>query len=247
MEQERVEKKKGTNGKIVALALALVLLIGGTYAWLTLSFNGTKRVRIESGHLAMAIKGESDGININPAVPITENEGKTQNTKYEFTLENTGNISSVYTVYLDDVAFNAETEFAIDKGYIGYFLEKTIYNGSCDDSGVCTPTGDAVSTTTRTGNIGELISGSYVVLDTSSDSTALGADQYIEYTLRLWIRDTAGTNDLQKVENNVTKSGVYSAKIGVKATQIGIEADDAYGETTTREDTWVRPEPPVTP
>lgn len=246
MEQERVEKKKGNSGKIVALALALVLLIGGTYAWLTLSFNGTKKVRIESGNLAMAIQGESDGININPAVPITENEGKTQNTKYEFTLENTGNISSVYTVYLDDVAFDSESEFAIDKSLIGYFLEKTIYNGSCDNEGTCT--GTAVgSTTSVSGNIGELVQGSYVVLDTSSDSTALGADQYIKYTLRLWIRDAAGTDDLQKVENNVTKSGVYSAKIGVKATQIGIEADDAYGETTTREDTWVRPEPPVNP
>lgn len=246
MEQERVEKKRGNNGKIVALALALVLLIGGTYAWLTLSFNGTKKVRIESGNLAMAIKGESAGISINPAVPMTENEGKTQNDKYEFTLENTGNISSVYTVYLDDGTLETN-EFAIDKSKIGYFLEKTIYNGSCDNAGTCTPVGDAVSTTSRSGNIGELASGSYYVLDSSDDSTALGADQYIVYTLRLWILDTAGTNDIQRVVNDVTQSGVYSARIGIKATQIGIEADDAYGESTTREDTWVRPEQPVSP
>ena len=34
-----VEKNKK---QIVAIALALVLLLGGTYAWLTLTLNGTK-------------------------------------------------------------------------------------------------------------------------------------------------------------------------------------------------------------
>lgn len=237
------ERKKGTSGKIVVLALALVLLIGGTYAWLTLSFNGTKKVRIESGNLAMEIVGESDGISINPAVPITENEGKTQDDKYIFTLENTGNISSVYTVYLDDVAVNAATEFAIQKNLIGYKLDKTIYNGQSDTNGNLN--GTEVETTSKSGNIQELVKGSYVVLDDSSDETALGKDQYITYTLRLWIRDIAGTDDLQitnETTGNVEKLGVYSAKIGVKATQIGIEKDDVYGETETRPDTWVRPE-----
>lgn len=255
MEQEKlqVENKKGKNGKIVALALALVLLIGGTYAWLTLSFNGTKRVRIESGNLAMVINSETDGISIDPAVPITDNEGKTQDEKYEFILENTGNISSVYTVYLDDVAVDAASEFAMDKTLVKYYLEKTIYNGSCSVNATTNETecnGTAAGTMTpTTGTIQSLVSGSYVVLDTSSDATALGADQYIKYSLRLWISDAAGTDDLQQRDantGNITKLAVYSAKIGVKATQIGIEADDAYGETTTREDTWVRPEPPVT-
>lgn len=247
MEQEKLqaEKKKGKNGKIVALALALVLLVGGTYAWLTLTINGTKQVRIESGNLAMTISGESDGVLIDPAVPITENEGKTQNTKYDFTLENTGNVSSVYTVYLDDVALDGADEFAIDKTLVGYYLEKTVYTGTCTGTGsgrTCDGTADG-ETQTRTGNIQELLSNNYVVLDSSNDSTALAAGKYIKYTLRLWIKDTAGTDDLQKKENETIKLATYAAKIGVKATQIGIEADAAYGESAARPDTWVRPEP----
>ena len=47
-----VEKNKK---QIVAIALALVLLLGGTYAWLTLTLNGTKKVRIEAGTLALEL------------------------------------------------------------------------------------------------------------------------------------------------------------------------------------------------
>ena len=32
--------------QLLVIALALVLLLGGTYAWLTLTLNGTKKVRI---------------------------------------------------------------------------------------------------------------------------------------------------------------------------------------------------------
>lgn len=251
MEQEKLqsENKKGKNGKIVALALALILLVGGTYAWLTLTVNGTKQVRIESGNLAMTISNESNGISIDPAVPITDNEGIAQNNSYSFTLENTGNVSSVYTVYLDDVAVDASSEFAIAKNLVGYQLEKTIYTGTCTDTQegrTCTGTADD-QTTTRTGTIQSLINNGYVVLDSSTDSSALAPGKYIEYTLKLWIKDTAGTDDLQHVENNVTKLAVYQASIGVKATQIGIEADAAYGESAARADTWVRSTPgPVT-
>ena len=241
MEQEKLQKK-GKNGKVVALALALVLLIGGTYAWLTLTVNGTKQVRIESGTLAMTISNENDGISIDPATPITDVEGRTQTTKYDFTLENTGNVSSVYTVYLDDIALGND-EFPIDKTLVGYYLEKTIHTGTCSGTPrTCTAT-SSETTTTTSGVLQSLVQNGYVVLDSSADNTALAAGKYITYTLRLWIKDTAGTSDLQHVNGNTTTLATYAGKIGVKATQVGIEADEAYGESAARADTWVRPTP----
>ncbi len=242
MEQVQ-EQKKGKNGKIVALALALVILIGGTYAWLTLNLTGTKTVRIESGNLAMEIQNETNGITIDPAVPITETEGRTQDTKYVFELKNTGNVSSQYTVYLDDDGVLADDEFAISKSLVGYYLEKEIYDDSAEPAKVGT-------TITSGGTLNDIISNGYVVLDQSTTSlttdegstdSALPAGYKIKYTLRLWITDEAGTDDLQKTVEGTTKLAAYQGRIGVKATQIGIEKDEAYNESAARTDTWVRP------
>lgn len=209
------EKKEGNNKKIVALALALVLLIGGTYAWLTLTLTGTKTTRIEAGTLAVEINGESAGISIASAVPISTSEGIAQENPYEFTLENTGSVSSVYTVYLDDAGIDTENEFALAKSLVYAHITKQVVK---DDG---TPVGTA---TTVTKTLSELTNGTDVVLDTSTDATALASDEKINYTLRLWISDAAQNSDLKQDG----KMAAYAGKIRIAATQKGIEEDEAY-------------------
>ena len=66
------EKNKGVEAnkkKIIALAVALVLLIGGTYAWLTITLTGTKTTRIEAGTLSLELVDEANEINIEDALP----------------------------------------------------------------------------------------------------------------------------------------------------------------------------------
>lgn len=222
---KKPQKIENNKKKILALALALVLLIGGTYAWLTITLTGTKTTRIEAGTLAMEIKDESAGISITDALPMSDADGANL-TPYTFKIENTGNVSSVYTIYLDTQAVDSNAdEFLLDSSNIKYSLTKTIKNKT-DNS--------VVSATTTIGPkllSTETAPGSNAAKIDSSDnegSNPLSAGQYIEYELRLWIDENTGNDAVKKVQGDKTLLGTYAAKLRLEASQTGIEEDEAY-------------------
>lgn len=221
------KEKKGNGKKIVALALALVLLIGGTYAWLTLTLNGTKTTRIEAGTLAMEIQDESDGISIENAVPITDAEGREQ-TPYKFVLENTGTVQSEYTVYLDKQGIDAETEFDMPLNRIKCHITKVIKTQVGDTRNVDTDTTESEDTKTVLLSDISDEAGTSATLDTSTGAKPLEANQYIVYEVRLWIDQDAVNSDLQRTQDDKKLSAVYSGKLRIDATQTGIEEDEAY-------------------
>ena len=116
-------KNKKIKKQLFALALVLLVLLGGTYAWLTLQVNGEKTNVLKAGTLSLVLDDTtSEGIKLEKAVPISDEKGKT-GTKYTFTLQNKGTKAASYTIYLDDVALEA-SETRMDDSKVKYQLTK---------------------------------------------------------------------------------------------------------------------------
>ena len=113
---------KRTTKQVLALAFTLVLLIAGSYAWLTLQVTGNKTNILRAGTLKLTLDDTtSNGILLEKAVPMSDEKGKTT-TEYTFTLQNTGTAVG-YTIYLDDVALT-DGETQLEDSKVKYQLTK---------------------------------------------------------------------------------------------------------------------------
>ena len=103
MEEQKEEKKKFQKWPIVVLALLIVLVIGSTFAWFTLTKTSEKVNTIKAGSLNMVLNDEaSDGILLINAIPMSYQQG-VATTEYTFTLTNNGSKGD-YTLSLKDEA-----------------------------------------------------------------------------------------------------------------------------------------------
>ena len=84
-----MEDKKKTNKltkQLFALALVLVLLIAGSYAWLTLQVTGNKTNILRAGTLKLTLDDTtSNGILLEKAVPMSDDKRKNNNRIYIYT------------------------------------------------------------------------------------------------------------------------------------------------------------------
>ena len=65
------KKLNKTTKQLFVLALVLVVLLGGTYAWLTLQVTGEKTNVLRAGTLSLVLDDTtSNGIKLEKAVPI---------------------------------------------------------------------------------------------------------------------------------------------------------------------------------
>ena len=182
--------------QLLVIALALVLLLGGTYAWLTLTLNGTKKVRIEAGTLSLVLD-EGNAINVEDSVPMSDIDGLAT-TPYTFSLQNNGNVTSEYTIYLDDTSIDS-ADVRFDDSALKYSLKK---------------------------NEGTTITALLSTLKDSSDKRVLESGT-IEpgvtntYSLNLWIKDDATNDDVQETkEDNSVVGKVFAGKLRIEASQI---------------------------
>ena len=181
--------------QIVAIALALVLLLGGTYAWLTLTLNGTKKVRIEAGTLSLVLD-EGDAINVEESVPMSDIDGLAT-TPYTFSLENNGNITSEYTIYLDDASIDsADTRFA--DSALKYSLKKN--SGTSTTALLSTLANSDGKRVLETGKIEPGVTNTY--------------------SLNLWIKDDATNSDVQTTKDGQVVGNVFAGKLRIEASQI---------------------------
>ena len=117
------KKLNKTTKQLFVLAFILILLIAGSYAWLTLQVNGEKTNVLRAGTLSLVLDDTtSEGIKLEKAVPISDEKGKT-GTEYTFTLQNKGTKAASYTIYLDDVALET-SETRMDDSKVKYQLTK---------------------------------------------------------------------------------------------------------------------------
>ncbi len=115
--------KKHKMGVFVGVS-AVLMLIGLSYAWLQLTLRGTKELTIlTAGNLELELDDTmTGGISFTEAVPVSNEEGMSQD-GYTFTLENKGNVTSDYTIYLDDLDL-AEGQNRMQDSFIKYQLTK---------------------------------------------------------------------------------------------------------------------------
>ena len=177
--------------QLLVIALALVLLLGGTYAWLTLTLNGTKKVRIEAGTLSLVLD-EGNAINVEDSVPMSDIDGLAT-TPYTFSLQNNGNVTSEYTIYLDDASIDSADE-RFDDSALKYSLKKN----------------DGVSTTALLSTLNQRV----------LDSGTIEAGTTNTYSLNLWIKDEATNDDVQTTKDGQTVGKVFAGKLRIEASQI---------------------------
>lgn len=195
-----MEKKKNNfveNNKkqILVIVLALILLLGGTYAWLQLTLTGTQKTRIEAGTLALTLE-EGVEINVEEALPMSDEDGL-KLTPYTFTLTNTGDITSEYTIYLDDVAIPSN-DIMMEDNVVKYSLTK--------------------NETTNIALISTLKNDNNRVLETGT----MAPNATTTYDLRLWIDENASNNDIHVLneDGEYIKGKVFSVKLRIEASQI---------------------------
>ena len=166
---KKSNSKKITR-QVLALAFTLVLLITGSYAWLTLQVTGNKTNILRAGTLKLTLDDTtSNGILLEKAVPMSDTKGKTT-TEYTFTLQNSDSAVG-YTIYLDDVALS-DGETQLEDSKVKYQLIK---NGE-----------ETVALLSSLDN--KVI-----------DSGTIGTNKTNTYSLRVWIDSDAGNEVMGKI------------------------------------------------
>ena len=193
------EKKKIGNGKllVIALVLTLVVIIGTTYAWLSITKNSEIINKITAGNLELTLDDTtSEGIKLLKAIPMSYQQGiKTE--EYTFTLTNKSSTSS-YTLSLKDLTTytndnNEEVTIAdadrLADSKVRYILLKDGEEATASKSKVLT--------------------------DRVIDSGTIEKGKTITYSLRIWIDSKAGDDNTE----NEVMGKVFNAQLSLEATQ----------------------------
>ena len=114
-------RKKYIIISIIVISISLIALIGTSYALLTMTLEGDKKVSLTAGILKVDFT-EGDNINLDNVAPMTDTQGL-KTTPYTFTITNTGNIKVYYHVSLEEDVNNTlsnsylKMKIAGDNGY----------------------------------------------------------------------------------------------------------------------------------
>lgn len=164
------EKKNKYKYKIVlAIFIALLLIIGITYALWFRYFMGTKEQEITTGKLELVLTDESAGVSLLNTTPVSDNVGMSFK-PYTFKIRNYGTIPATYKVYLIDD-------------------ESSYYSDQCNDKKM---PWDNIKYSLKendninTGNLSKENNG--LLLESS-----INPDEVNNYYLNLWIRSEATT------------------------------------------------------
>ncbi len=158
---------------IIGVFVLVGILIGGTYAWIYIELFGTKTNKIIAGTLELELdESTCTEINVVNAVPTSDDEGMKQ-VACTFTLENTGTLTSDYTIYLDDEEL-LPGESRIDDSDVKYSLMKNSVNTI------------------------DYLSGVGVHPNRAIDTGILNVGESNSYELRLWIASDASVDAMGK-------------------------------------------------
>jgi len=112
------DSKKKTIGIILA-ALAFVAVVGATYAFVTKTLTGNKKVVVNAGTLNL-ILNEGNEITISDALPMYDEVGMIQDEVFTFSLINQTSNPTDYILKLEKI----ETDFEFDTADVKYYLTK---------------------------------------------------------------------------------------------------------------------------
>ena len=209
----KIKYKKDPKKYIVmasCLLLALALLGGTSYAYLSYVSKTGNTTVIEAGTLALTFANESNAITLDNAVPQQDNNALEENTEYTFSIKNNGSLAASYKITLDNTC-------TLDKTYS--------INGESVKPDTCIPDSH-IKVGIKEGN------GEYTVLDKTSESDyviasgSLNGGAEKSYTMKIWL-DYDTPNDYN---SHGTLNIIYSGKLGL---------DYEQGVTETGADTII--------
>ena len=194
----KIKYKKDPKKYIVmasCLLLALALLGGTSYAYLSYVSKTGNTTVIEAGTLALTFANESNAITLDNAVPQQDNNALEENTEYTFSIKNNGSLAASYKITLDNTC-------TLDKTYS--------INGESVKPDKCIPDSHI-----KVGIKEE--NGEYTVLDKTSESDyviaagSLNGGAEKSYTMKIWL-DYDTPNDYN---SHGTLNIIYSGKLGL--------------------------------
>lgn len=219
MEKQEQKKRKieHYSKQMLVLAIILILLIGGTYAWLRFTVTGEKENRIKVGTLVIDLdESATEGINIEQAFPVSDEIGKTYD-EYKFTIKNSGSIASKYRVELENQPLS-NGEKRMPSKYIKYNLVGIQKKKKSSSTNSLVEVNEkVVDTTAILKQLQELDSTEIPSTEQSLGSNmilpagVLEPGEEIEYSLKLWMSIDAKYDE--------TRDTVFNARIKVDATQ----------------------------
>ena len=176
---------------IVTIVISVIALIGASYALLTMTIEGEKKVSLTAGILKVDF-AEGDNINLDNVAPMTDAQGQ-KTTPYTFTITNTGNINAYYHVSLEEDVNNT-----LSNSYLKMRL--TSDNGY--DSGVVKVSGYGT---------GEF--------DITSEATLKPSDK-VTYQLWMWLDYNADNSAQGKEYKSKIVVTSYDRKMGTNAVEL---------------------------
>ena len=156
------ERKKYIIISVVTIVISVIALIGASYALLTMTIQGDKKITLTAGILKVDFE-DGNYINLDNAAPMTDAQGQ-KLTPYTFTITNTGNINAYYHVALEEEATNTLTN---------NYLKMRLTNNQGYDSGVV--------------KVSDYGAGTF---DIKSEET-LEPEDTVTYTLWMWLDNDA--------------------------------------------------------
>lgn len=173
---------------LVVLLVVLIAVLGVSFAWYQVTLNGENSLNMVSGSLNITYATKGGSISVSDAEPQSDSDGLAQ-TGYTFEINNTSNVASSYTIYLDDQEI---TGSRMNDQYVKYVLTKDSTN-----------TISTLNLVTRNTLENGLVSRTLV-------EDVIPANTKYTYTLKLWMSSEADNSQMN------TK---FKARIRVSNTQ----------------------------
>lgn len=165
---------------VIAILMVITAFIGSSYAlWKVTKYQTTTNV-IETGCFEVTFTEQSSSINLDNTYPISDEKGL-KTTPYMFTIKNTCTIDAEYTVYLNTLQSSGTK---ISDNLIKYALLKT---------GDSVNVANALSTAEVNTDVASFSYDKDLLTSYSLATGTLSQNESAQYSLRLWIDESATT------------------------------------------------------
>ncbi len=207
---------------VITILISIIALIGASYAILTMTIEGDKKISVTAGILKVDFT-DGNYINLDNAAPVTDKQGL-KTTPYTFTITNTGNINAYYHVSLEEEATNTLTH---------NYLKMRLTNDKGYDSGVV--------------YVSDYEASEMEIM--SEQTLEPGEDNKVTYQLWMWLDYNADNSAQGKEYKSKIVVTSYDRKMGTNAVQLvkskSNEESLDYNSATSEQqkEAWVHSHP----